>query len=92
MIASLAALSRFWCLNLLVEDFQPFVLVQQYCQRKYIGFRGKKGDRLWCILTDILALSKARGAAGLVDALFRSRLGYHRLILRRNLLHKMMSV
>ena len=92
MRASSAALSRFWCLNLLVEDFQPFVPVQQGCQKKYIGFRAKKGDRLWCILTDILALSKARGAAGLVDALLGSRLGYHRLILRCNLLHKMMSV
>jgi hypothetical protein len=42
-----------------------------------------------CILADVLALIKARGAANLVDALlFGSRLELHRLTLYRGLLQK----
>jgi hypothetical protein len=76
---SSAASSRSGFLNLFVEDFQSLGLVQ--LKRKIIGCLRKKEDRLWRILSDILASSKARGAAGssrargaagLVDALFYS--------------------
>jgi hypothetical protein len=76
---SSAASSRSGFLNLFVEDFQSLGLVQ--LKRKIIGCLRKKEDRLWRILSDILASSKARGAAGsskargaagLVDTLFCS--------------------
>ena len=79
MEVSSAASSRSGFLNLFVKDFQFLGLVQ--LKWKIIGCRRKKEDRLWRILSDILASSKARGAAGsskawgaagLVDALFCS--------------------
>ena len=90
METSSAISSRSGFLNLFVKDFQSLGLVQ--LNWRIIGYWRKKEDGLWYILSDILASSKARGAAGLVNALFRSRWRYHRLIFRRNLLHKMMSV
>ena len=55
--------------------------ISSAASRKIIGCLRKKEDRFWRILSDILASSKARGAAGssrargaagLVDALFYS--------------------
>jgi hypothetical protein len=82
METSSATSSRSGFLNLFVKDFQSLGLVQ--LKWKIIGCWRKKEDRLWRILSDILAPSKARGAAGssktrgatgLVDTLFKEPMG-----------------